>query len=341
MSQATPFPLPPHLRHASLNQRRTPQKIKFTNPNEDNFERNIRYYADRHKDGVPMVRQGQEQGERVVLLGSGPSLTQDSAVRARVEREVADGAILIACKQAIKIALDWGMTPKYAVSMDPGAHVAKPSKIYRAPGTIHLIATSSDPLVYDYLTTESRFSEWLAELCCSWDGDGKDPAERVLEFPELVDAWREGTLDMDDEGGPCEVQLFHSACGLPNELQLYGELFAPADCMTGGYNVVNRALALAKYMGAVGMILAGVDSGWRPGSAFYADGTDNRPGVDMSDHGVVDGREWMTRPDMLASAVALARFAKQNPVEFIGDVLPAKLVKKDEAFLKQCVSLAK
>jgi hypothetical protein len=113
--------------------------------------------------------------------------------------------------------------------------------------------------------------------------------------------------------------------------------------MGGGYNVVNRAVSAAFFMGAGRIVLAGTDCGWRTDEQMYADGPAHREGVDMTDHCMIDGREWMTRPDMLASGVALAKLAKKRPddIVFLGDTLPSKLVHKDDEFLQQCASFGK
>jgi hypothetical protein len=120
---------------------------------------------------------------------------------------------------------------------------------------------------------------------------------------------------------------------------LYQELFPVADVMGGGFNVVNRALSLAVYMGATRFTLAGTDCGWRDSANMYVDGPAHRPGVDMQDKGMVDGTQWWTRPDMLASGVALAKIAKdmgEEKMEILGDVLPASLREKDDDFLRKC-----
>lgn len=136
------------------------------------------------------------------------------------------------------------------------------------------------------------------------------------------------------------VWVFHSACGCPGEAALYASLFPCADVMQGGYTVLNRALALAVYMGFPRRVLAGADFGWRPGAAgYYAAGAREAAGnlgADLTDQGLVDGREWLTRPDLLASAIAVARLKRRGAVDAIlGDSLAGALARRDEAFLKR------
>lgn len=319
------FALPEHVRPYSVNFNKQP-RIKFVNPNVDNYKRNIEHASDLHRNhGYSMIQKDMLKGKAAVICGSGNTLGDEDVLDA-IRKKQENGALLVACKQAIKFLHDKGFKIDYAVSMDPGAHIACPEKIYKAPGVKHIIASSSDPELFDYLKGE-------------------------------------------------EVLIFHSACGVENEVKLYQDLFDNPDCMGGGYNVINRALSAFLYMGCLPITLAGVDSGWRAGQSFYVDGTNNRPGVDMCDNGRVEmtqaeqtlyralsekvankqdltdeevallgnlqSKVWHTRPDMLASAVALAQVAKQyseQDFEILGKVLPHSLRYKDEAFLKECVS---
>ncbi len=340
-----PLPLPLGLQRFSLAEKTEgAQKIKFVNPNVDNFERNIRHAADLvKKHGLNMPRKDQHLGRGAVICGSGPSLKDPLVVEQIRERVRGQGYVLFATKAAIGWLHDQGLTPTYGVSMDPGAHIAAPHKIRKVPGVKHIIASSSDPQLFEYLMNE-------------------------------------------DEHGPAgEVWVFHSACGLINEVDLYKELFPDPTPIGGGYNVINRAIGIAQYMSCLPITVAGNDSGWRQGQAFYVDGQKNRPGVDMNDGGQVeltdaDGRispegeerkalieslqglspshftreqkarleyfeekVWHTRPDMLASAVAMARLHRKLApnMEFLGDTLPNRLLAKSDAFLKRCADFGK
>lgn len=272
-------------------------KIKFVNPNSDNYERNIAHAASLN---LPCYKKDQLTDKpTVIVVGSGPSLN-DPAVIESIRQFVNDGALIFACKAAIKVLHDHGMKVDYGVTMDPGAHIAAPNKIFKAPGMTHIVASSSDPALFEYLKDE-------------------------------------------------KVMIFHSATGYAKEVDMYRDLFETSTCMGGGYNVVNRAVSCAFFMGAGRIVLAGTDCGWRTDQQMYADGPAHREGVDMSDHGIVEqvdgkpGREWMTRPDMLASGVALAKLAKKRGKEmiFLGDTLPSHLVNKDDAFLDSCASFGK
>ena len=359
-----PIEVPIHLRHLSQPMQQPDQqgagqmgtaggqKIKFVNPNTGNYKRNLEYSAELHKRGVAcykrneLIKPGAKKGPPVIVCGSGSSL-KDPQVLTQMREHVANGALVFACKQAIKFLHDQGIKIDYGVTMDPGAHIARAEKIYKAPGMTHLVASSSDILLFDYFMTDLPYHEWIETL-------SEEDQKRILEGD--YDAWKAGTFVLSDAGEhPADIKIFHSATGYEREVEMYNTRFKTPDCMGGGYNVVNRAVSAAIFMGASKVILAGCDCGWRMDDKFYVDGSENRPGVDMSDHGMVEmtdthgkrletppegAREWMTRPDMLASGVALAKLIKRTPdlFEVLGDTLPLKLVSKSDDFLKQCAS---
>lgn len=138
-------------------------------------------------------------------------------------------------------------------------------------------------------------------------------------------------------GGGCKAMVYHSACGWANEVRMYKLLYGCGDTMIGGFTVVNRAFALSDYMGFPRIVLAGADFGWRPDSSYYAKGAVAPPLTDsyMSDDAKVDGKPWHTRPDLLASAITVARLIKNRQVVVVGDSLAASLAKRDDAFINE------
>ena len=340
LQTAIKFP-PIHVRHLSPSFQQNGQpKIKFVNPNSGNFDRNIRYAAEQP---YRMIQHKELLGKNIVVAGSGPSLA-DPNVITKIKELQAEGYLLCALKKALRVLHDQGLKIDYSVSMDPGAHICKPQRITKIPGVTYILATSSDVLLFDYLSADTSYLTWLA-------GQTEEDSKRILD--DYYDQYMKGESLFNNlpECGAVDILKFHSACGLPNEIQLYEELFAlrsgiEADAWVagGGFNVTNRAASAFLFMGVNKMVFAGADGGWRKGESFYADGLPNRPGVDMCDEGKVDGTPWWTRPDMLASSVALTRMARSvgaDRISFIGDVMPLKLLDKDEEFLKNCVSFQK
>lgn len=146
-----------------------------------------------------------------------------------------------------------------------------------------------------------------------------------------------------------KIVLFHSACGAMQgdlcEMDIY-EKFFPEYCSyesiaSGGFTVVNRAVAIAEWMGAQRIYVAGAPFGWREGEDYYAptvtEPASNSTGPTLDDQARVDGKTWFTKADLLPSAVSLARKAKARPDRFffLGDSLAASLAKKSEDFLNR------
>lgn len=309
------------------------QKIKFVNPNTDNYENNIRSCAARR---LPMAKADLHLGSTAVVCGSGPSL-KDPEVLKRIKQEQDNGAIVYACKAAIRFLDDHGIKVDYGVSMDPGAHIADPRKIAKVKGVTHIIASTSDPDVFEYLLGSDYgdpSTVWVFhsatgfQRVIEWDSD---------EWDELSNNEKKDYVTMEEKDDAGVMRSYH----VLTEVNLYANLFPDGAVMGGGFNVVNRTVTLANYMGAAKIVLAGADSGWRDGVEMYCDGPEHRPGVNMTDKGVVDGKNWNTRPDMLASAVALAKLAKEageDKFDILGDTLPASLVNKPVEFLNQVAS---
>lgn len=151
--------------------------------------------------------------------------------------------------------------------------------------------------------------------------------------------------------GGANVVLFHSACGASTEtlceMDLYAKYF-PENCSyesvaCGGFTVVNRAVAVARWLGAKKIHVAGAPFGWREGDDYYAptvsEPAGNASGPTLDDQGRVDGKRWYSKADLLPSAMSLARKAKAEPNRFvfIGDSLAASLASKSDAFLERVI----
>jgi len=151
--------------------------------------------------------------------------------------------------------------------------------------------------------------------------------------------------------GGANVVVFHSACGATSgnlsEMDIY-EKFFPENCSyesiaSGGFTVVNRAIAVCEWMGAKRIYIAGAPFGWRESEDYYAptvtEPASNATGPTLDDKARVDGKLWYTKADLLPSAVSVARKAKANPNRFffIGDSLAASLSKKSDEFLERVV----
>lgn len=151
-----------------------------------------------------------------------------------------------------------------------------------------------------------------------------------------------------------KVLIYHSACGWLGEMDLYYRLYANGDTVQGGFTVANRAIGLAHYMGIRRLMLCGMGFGYRKDAQYYAPGTKGKflERAVMSDSGLVDGEEWFSHPDMIASAATVARLIKAQsidvegkmekaPTSIIGDSLAASIAKRDDAFIDELVQKRK
>lgn len=143
-----------------------------------------------------------------------------------------------------------------------------------------------------------------------------------------------------------KVEIFHSACGLKDEVQVYVELFGCGDVIVGGYTLGNRGTGLGKYMvGNKKGYVAGVMFGTRASQAeskasepveYYAAGVTGKPGNTgpwFTDDGKVDGTPWWTKLDLMASAIDMAKHVKKGLIEMIGDSLARSLAMHPDEFM--------
>lgn len=147
-----------------------------------------------------------------------------------------------------------------------------------------------------------------------------------------------------------KVSIFHSACGAwdkdrgETEADIYQKHFPSAHVMGGGFTVLNRAVMLAKFMGAGEIWLAGADFGSRQRDQHYFRGAVGKAGntmgsPELTDGGRIDGKAWWTRDDMLKSAADLALGIKESQgtaqqINVIGDSLAASLARHNDSFIR-------
>lgn len=276
----------------------------FSNPFQDKLHEHVRYSASLE---LGRVRKDMHKGSRgAIICGSGPSLLKFSTLE-EIRKKARQGWTIIACKESIRLLRERKVTVHYSVSMDPTPWQV--DKTYLDPEITYCIASSCHPNLYRH----------------------------------VLDA-------------RCHALVFHSACGAKcpetglDEIGLYRRYHGYIATVMGGYTCVNRATALASYMGFPPSMtwLAGADFGWRDESTYYAKGAVGKAGnvtagknFDMQDHGQVDGRNWNTRIDMLASAVDLAKRLKTGQIgKWLGDSLGKSLAKRDMAFINSIIEKA-
>lgn len=138
------------------------------------------------------------------------------------------------------------------------------------------------------------------------------------------------------------VKFFHNLVGWgEGEIEFYNSAPWPASFMMGGgATVLSRTIGLAAWMGFRRIDVYGADCAFTDGIA-HANGEtiEDAFGHTSVMEGVVDGRTWHTRPDMLMCAVDLVRLARKYPgrIRLMGDTLPVALLGFEDAYLDQVI----
>lgn len=305
-------------------------EIPFTHP----FQAALRHHIENAAAlGLPLVPKGRRaDAPGAVVVGLGNSIN-DAAVQLEMVRLSQAGWVFIGIKESVAFLEDRGIAVAYAGHMDPGIADVGRTKIL--PHVTYCLASSCHPLLYEYYLNAGATVEVFHSAC------GCNPVTLVPGLYDESDASFElGRFTLPGEHGDFSPVIYEAT----HETAFYKALFGVGDTMEGGFTVANRLLALAKYMGFEKVTLAGVDFGWRPDNdaPYYAPGLTAAQPADqmfMSDGSQVDGREWMSRPDLVASAVHIARCIKNDEVSVLGDSLASALAKRDEAFLDRVATV--
>lgn len=305
------------------------QAIRFSNPETERFGRHIVANAQRGLPMVPRDRHADDKG--VVIAAPGPSLNTDD-VFDRVRDYVNDGYHVLAIKEAITYCRDNGIHVDYSANMDPTRVEVERTPVY--PDVTYCLASSCHPDLYDHILDNGGRVE-VYHSACGYTHVQFDPGF-VIDVGPKDRAVFLGEYEFQTQTGAsfCPV-----ACGKVDEVSFYQRHYPHGDTMCGGFTVANRALALCRYMGFPHVVMAGTDFGWRRAETdtYYADFVTAEP-VDkcfMSDEGKVDGYAWRTRPDLLASAVDVAKKIKIGEVDVLGDSLAVALSKCDDDYIER------
>lgn len=274
------------------------------------------------------VQAGSGKGQHLILCGAGPSLTEHA------DEWCKQGDQIWGCNSAVTWLHDNGHKPTHAFTVDQTPHMYLEWE--KAPRDIeYLVATTIHPHLADLLINEGRKFRYFNNFV----GVKKPPVQCA------------------DVNGNEQVMHY--------EEWLYALLF-PATIQAGaGLNAVTRALDVAAYMDFDKITVLGADcsirtkgkprKSWKLGSppfkkwltsntVMHADGgnalaSEATAAVMMA---TIDNRFWMTKPDMVISAVWLMKMARASggKIKIIGDVFPNLLATKDEAFLARLPGLA-
>ncbi len=307
------------------------QAITFHNAHFGTLNLHIRSAAARGLPCVDKDRHADAPG--ALLLSTGNSIKNKTVLR-QVKKFYKEGFVVMALKETVPYLWKKGIRATYSAAMDPGAE----RQIARTPvqkEVTYCLASSCNPALFDHVLAAGARVEVYHSAC-----GARDPrfARGIqVDLSAEQGAVIEGEFDLQTTDG---LAFSPVVSWFMSETDLYKELFPVADVMCGGFTVTNRALALLKYMGFGRVVMAGTDFGWREGgtNGHYCDlvrvGV-TEDGTEMYDQGQVDGKDWYTRPDQLASAVDVAKKVKAGEIEVLGDSLAAALAKRDDEFVEK------
>ena len=279
---------------------------QLTLPNVGTMYAQIRQNA-RHR--LPMLQPHIALDHTVLICGAGPSL-----------RDLLDQWPLVdevwACNSALPYLADRGMQVTHGFAIHQGDTLVAPGEWDRTFDVTYYVASSLYPPMLDRLVHERRRVAVFHSF---------------LGLPDPV-GWDRGAHD-----------------GKSYEMALYTDkhLFETGVQVGHGLNSVPRAVCLALGLGFRHIYVAGADCACPPGQPLrpdlgtpeYADWmravpmyADGRTAAVFGVHqamaeGVVNGRRWVTLPDMVISARALLDLERTAPerVHLLGDTLPNAL----------------
>jgi len=289
--------------------------INLQNPVGQHFEEYIRANAAIRKEhGLPVVRENEAAGQSLVICGAGPSLREHAA-------RTAEGDQVWGCNSAVVWLHEQGYKVTHGFTVDQ-----TPEMLHEwatVPPVDFLLATSVQPELVKMLLGRCR---------------------SVAFFNNYVGIPKEPVLSAS---GPIEFEEW-----------LYGALFPPTIKTFSGLNAVTRALDLARYMGFEKITVLGADCALKvsrvldpsvpAGSpehqrwledecVMHADGGNALASgaTALTLEGEIDGRVWVTKPDMMITAVWMEKMRQEDParIEYVGDTLPNALRDKTDEFL--------
>ena len=290
----------------------------------------------RDRYGIPMVQQDSHVGEPLVICGAGPSLRDHLEY---VEDAWAKRDDIWACNSAMPWLLDKGhVTHGFCVdqtefALQEWAHL---------PNVKYLLASTVHPALSGALARKGHRKRWTRLL----------PRLLRPRRPE-VQFFHNYVGTEDPENWPAErAEIFRDIESETGELWtrpwkgvflekryedfLYENLYPPSIRVGGGLNSVNRALCLAMGCGYDPITVLGADCALASDGTFHADGAGHTVAGATAKllQGEIDGRLWVTKADMIISAIALVFMVRREKgrIRLVGDTLPNALMDKSKDF---------
>jgi hypothetical protein len=256
-----------------------------------------------------VVQEGEAKGQTLALCGAGPTLRENAAEYCAMADQI------WGCNSAVTWLADNGHRVTHGFTVDQTEHMAQ--EWGNGPDVEYLIASTIHPELADVL---------------------RDQGKRYRYFHNFV-----GIQDPDVEWADVDGKIRR----MSYEDWLYASLFPPTQRSGSGLNSVTRALDIAHFMGFGRIYVLGADCSLRfDGDTIPKFGLDSPEYLDwlrnstmmhanggsalaseatpVTMSGEIDGRVWLTKPDMAISATWLVKMAQKNPEKLVlvGDTLP-------------------
>lgn len=271
-----------------------------------------------------VVQEDSAKGKTLAICGAGPSLAEHLDVLATVDH-------VWACNSALPYLISKNIRPTHGFTVDQTP--AMLNEWESAPDVEYLVATTLHPHVTAHLRQHGRTLRWF---------------HNYVGIVGPTQHW------MGTDGQQYSAEY---------EDWLYLLLYPPTFRAGSGLNTVTRALDVASYLGYDHITVLGADCAlrvsapkpdapigskpymdWlRTSTQMHADGgnalASGATAVTME--GEIDGRVWVSKPDLLISAVWMEKMRRNQPdrITYVGDTLPVALRDKSETFLMRMPNL--
>ena len=217
---------------------------------------------------------------------------------------------LWACNSALPWLIEHGVLPTAGVAIDQTPRLLEEWK--DAYDVAYLVASSVDPHLVQHLTRHGRSVRFFHNAVGITKSDWVNPDPEHLRDYEFA---------------------------------LYCTAFPPTYVLGSGQTVVSRVIRLAFWMGFERIDVYGADCCLGPGDQAHANGEDAEAayGNPLLWAAEINGRRWVSRPDMTMDAVDLVQRVRESGgrVRLMGDTLPVALLgKSDQVLSEVCRRLA-
>lgn len=314
-----------------------PQTITLRNPVANNF---ATYIFGNATQCDRVALENEAQGQTLVICGAGPTLADTAA------KFCPRGDQVWGCNSAATWLVEQGYPCTHGFTVDQTAHML--AEWASVPDLAYLLASSCNPNLGKMLADKGRTVSYFHNYC---GVTGRPVAYGVCQSCNAM-------CEVTDPVCP----KCHSADVYRNTVSyedwLYATLY-PATVRTGsGLNATTRAIDLALFMGFTKIYVLGADCALKvlrwPTQRFaqgspehirwltedvvmHADGghalASEASAVTLE--GEIDGRKWLTKPDMMITAIWLRDMKRMlgSRLSVIGDTLVKAILEKDDAFV--------